>query len=83
MSSLISSVAWVRRGVTKRHPSNYVLDEAELERVSALARIEVEDARLELERAHEAAKSMGKGGEGDEADDNEPDNDDDEANWVE
>ena len=81
MSSLISAVAWVRRGVAAQHPEKYVLDDSELERVSALARIELEDARVELERAHLAAQSMGKGAEGDEADDNEDDGD--EADWVE
>jgi len=81
MSNLISAVAWVRRGVSARNPEKYVLDDKELERVSALARIELEDARIELERAHLAAQDMGKGAEGDEADDNE--DDDDEANWVE
>ena len=81
MSSLISAVAWVRRGVAAQHPEKYVLDDPELERVSALARIELEDARVELERAHLAAQSMGKGAEGDEADDNGDDGD--EADWVE
>ncbi|KAG6887455.1 hypothetical protein C0992_012197 [Termitomyces sp. T32_za158] len=80
MSSLISAVAWVRRGVAERHPQRYVLDDKELGRVSTLARIELEDARTELERAHEAAKSMGKGAEGDEADDQGGDSD--EENWV-
>jgi periodic tryptophan protein 1 len=83
MSNLISAVSWVRRGVAARHPRKYILDDKELERVSALARIELEDARVELERAHLAAQSMGKGAEGDEADDNVDDADDDEANWVE
>ncbi|KAF8554577.1 transducin family protein/WD-40 repeat family protein [Imleria badia] len=69
MSNLISCVSWVKRGVAASHPRKYVLDENELERVSALARIELEDARKELERAHEAAQKMGKGAEGDEADD--------------
>lgn len=80
MSSLISAVAWVRRGISTQHPQKYILDDKELERVSALARIELEDARVELERAHEAAKSMGRGGEGEEADDG---GDDDDENWVE
>jgi periodic tryptophan protein 1 len=79
MSSLISSVAWVRRGVSAQHPHRYVLDDKELERVSALARIELQDARVELERAHEVAKTMGRGAEGEEADDQ----DDDDDNWVE
>jgi len=82
MSNLISAVSWVRRGVSAQHPQKYVLDDKELERVSALARIELEDARIELERAHLAAQSMGKGAEGEEGDDNGGD-DDDETNWVE
>ncbi|KAJ2926909.1 hypothetical protein H1R20_g10167, partial [Candolleomyces eurysporus] len=61
MSNLISAVAWVKRGVSQQHPTKYVLDDEELERVSKLARIELEDARLELERAHQAATEMGKG----------------------
>ncbi|KAF7979157.1 hypothetical protein HWV62_43411 [Athelia sp. TMB] len=79
MSSLISSVAWVKRGVSAQHPAKYVLDDKELERVSALARIELEDAKTELARAHEAAKTMGKGAEGDEGDDAEDPDDD---AWV-
>jgi hypothetical protein len=80
MSSLISAVSWVRRGVAAQHPAKYVLDDKELERVSALSRIQLEDARIELERAHEAAKSMGLGAEGEEADDAGEDNEED---WVE
>ncbi|KAF9485125.1 WD40 repeat-like protein [Pholiota conissans] len=82
MSNLISAAAWVRRGVSAQHPQKYVLDDKELQRVSALARIELEDARIELERAHLAALSMGKGAEGEEGDDNAEGDDDDEANWV-
>lgn len=58
-----------------------MLDDKELERVSALARIELEDARTELARAHEAAKTMGRGTEGEEGDGD--DGDEDEDAWVE
>ncbi|KZP00454.1 WD40 repeat-like protein [Calocera viscosa TUFC12733] len=51
MASLISATAWVARGVAQRQPTRYKLDEAELERVSKLARIDIEDARRELEKA--------------------------------
>jgi periodic tryptophan protein 1 len=51
--------------------------------VSALARVELEDARKELERAHYAAQSMGKGAEGEEADDNDVEGDDQDEAWVE
>lgn len=76
--TFVSFFSRVRRGVSAQQPSKYVLDDKELERVSALARIELEDARIELERAHEAAKKMGRGAEGEEADDGE-----DEDAWVE
>ncbi|KAJ3837927.1 WD40-repeat-containing domain protein [Lentinula raphanica] len=64
--TLISSISFIKRGVARRNPEKYVLDDRELERVSALARIELEDAQVELRRAHEAAKRMGRSdGDGD------------------
>ncbi|KAF8126414.1 hypothetical protein K438DRAFT_2146192 [Mycena galopus ATCC 62051] len=68
MSSLISAVLWVKRGITAQNPPNIVL-----------SRVEKEDARIELEGAHEAAESMGLGAKGDEADDAGEDSEDD---WV-
>ena len=73
----------VKRGVAARHPEKYTLDDQELARVSALAHIELEDARKELEAAHKAAGMMGKGAEGEEADDVDEDEDEDESAWVE
>ncbi|CAE6349474.1 unnamed protein product [Rhizoctonia solani] len=58
MSPLISSVAWVRRGAAAESPEKYNLDEKELERVQKLARIELEDAQVELQRASQAAQEM-------------------------
>lgn len=66
--------------MSEHQPTKYVLDDQELERVSALAKIELEDAKKELEMAHKAAKSMGKGAEGSDADDAD---EDDEDAWVE
>ncbi|EPT05519.1 hypothetical protein FOMPIDRAFT_1155298 [Fomitopsis schrenkii] len=82
MSSLISCATWVKRAVAARHPEKYTLDDQELARVSALAHIELEDARKELEAAHKAAGMMGKGAEGEEADDVDEDEDQDESAWV-
>lgn len=56
-------------GVTARNPKKYVLDEAELVRVSTLARTELEDARIDLERVSKLAQTMGKDDEGDNDDD--------------
>ncbi|KAF7773214.1 hypothetical protein Agabi119p4_5381 [Agaricus bisporus var. burnettii] len=83
MSNLISAVAWVKRGVAQQHPQKYVLDDSELKRVSALAHIELEDARVEMQRAHDAALEMGKRNEDVEADEDEDlaEGDGDE-NWV-
>jgi periodic tryptophan protein 1 len=55
---LISSIAWVRRGAAAENPEKYNLDEKELERVQKLARIELEDAQIELQKASEAAQEM-------------------------
>ncbi|KAJ3968371.1 WD40-repeat-containing domain protein [Lentinula raphanica] len=64
--TLISSISFIKRGVARPNPEKYVLDDRELERVSALARMELEDAQVELRRAHEAAKRMGRSdGDGD------------------
>ncbi|GJJ08390.1 hypothetical protein Clacol_002605 [Clathrus columnatus] len=66
MASLISSLVWVRRGVSLQHPVKYDLDEKELQRISALAKIELEDARTELERANKAADAMERGSDHEE-----------------
>lgn len=55
MASLISAVAWIPRGAAAANPRKYVVDEAELERVGALARIRLEDAKMELELAQATA----------------------------
>lgn len=67
----------MRRGVAATDPAQYVLDDAELARVSKLAGINPEDARVEFERAQKASASMSKPDEGAE------DEDGDEADWIE
>lgn len=56
--------------MSTQHPAKYILDEKELSRVSALARIEIEDARVELERASKLAATMGRGLDEDDSDGN-------------
>ena len=77
-NQLTKTMRRVRRGVAASTPSKYVLDDKELTRVAALAKIELEDARVELERAHHAAQSMGRGVEDDASGQEENEND-----WVE
>lgn len=50
-ASLISAVGWIPRGAAAQHPAKYAVDEAELERVSQLARVRLEDAQMDLELA--------------------------------
>jgi periodic tryptophan protein 1 len=85
MSNLISAVAWVRRGIAVQHPAKYVLDDDELVRISSLAHIELEDARVELERAQKAAQAIEKRREEDEAetDAEEKGEERNEGDWVE
>lgn len=51
MSSLISAVSWVARGMSAQNPTKYTVDAAEMERVQALAHVRLQDARMELELA--------------------------------
>ncbi|CAE6445447.1 unnamed protein product [Rhizoctonia solani] len=76
MSPLISSVAWVRRGAAAENPEKYNLDEKELERVQKLARIELEDAQVELQRASQAAEEMENRSDEEDSSIEEDDNDD-------
>ncbi|KAJ5584639.1 uncharacterized protein N7459_004439 [Penicillium hispanicum] len=61
MSSMITTTAWVQRGVAAQFPTKYEIDEEEMNRISKLARMQLEDAQEDLS----AAKSgqMDEGGD--------------------
>ncbi|KAK2858404.1 hypothetical protein FQN49_004773 [Arthroderma sp. PD_2] len=65
--SMITATSWVRRGVAAQFPERYEIDEAEISRISKLAKVQLESARTDLEAARDA--------NGDEIDDNEDDDD--------
>ena len=70
----------MKRGAAQQNPQKYILDNQELQRVSALARIELEDAKAELQRAQKAADAVEKrafSSVDDDADDG------DDSAWVE
>ncbi|WFD04091.1 rRNA-processing protein [Malassezia obtusa] len=69
---MISSAAWVARGLAARHPRKQELDDAELARVSRLANIELSDAQAQLSAA------QGADGDGDGWEDVESDEEMDE-----
>lgn len=53
MSALITSVAWTPRGTALQHPRKYALTEEELQRVSQLASVQLDEAKMELEAAQQ------------------------------
>jgi periodic tryptophan protein 1 len=67
---MITATTWVRRGVAAQFPTKYDIDEDEINRISKLARLQLEDAQGDLK----AAESAGN----DEDDDDDDAMDDDE-----
>ncbi|KAJ5648584.1 hypothetical protein N7490_004956 [Penicillium lividum] len=53
MSSMITTTAWVRRGVAAQFPIKYEIDEDEMNRISKLARMQLEDAKEDMNAAQE------------------------------
>lgn len=51
MSSMITTTAWVRRGVAAQFPTKYEIDEEEMNRISKLARMQLEEAQDDLSAA--------------------------------
>lgn len=57
---MITATAWVPRGHAAAFPTKYVFDEDEYSRISKLAKLELEDAKDDLENARQAMnKSVG------------------------
>ncbi|KAJ5683531.1 hypothetical protein N7462_006696 [Penicillium macrosclerotiorum] len=53
MSSMITTTAWVRRGVAAQFPIKYEIDEKEMDRISKMARMQLEEAQEDLNAAKE------------------------------
>ncbi|OJJ47937.1 hypothetical protein ASPZODRAFT_158787 [Penicilliopsis zonata CBS 506.65] len=53
--SMITTTAWVRRGVAAQFPTKYEIDEEEMGRISKLARMQLEEAKSDLKAATEGA----------------------------
>ena len=52
--SMITASAWVPRGAPAAFPVKYHVDEAELARISKLAKLQLQDAQSDLENAKNA-----------------------------
>lgn len=55
MNSMITTATWVRRGVAAQFPTKYEIDEEEINRISEIARMQLEDAKGDLKAAKEGA----------------------------
>ena len=51
--SMVLATTWVRRGVAAQFPTKYDIDEAELSRISQLAKLQLEDAQDDLKAAQD------------------------------
>jgi periodic tryptophan protein 1 len=58
MSSMITTTAWVRRGVAAQFPTKYEIDEEEMNRISKLARMQLEDAKEDMSAAQGEDSAM-------------------------
>ncbi|CAG7973497.1 unnamed protein product [Penicillium olsonii] len=65
MSSMITTTSWVKRGVAAQFPTKYVIDEAEMGRISKLARMQLEDAKEDMSAAQDG--KMDEEEQGDDA----------------
>ena len=51
--SMITATTWVRRGVAAPFPQRYLIDEDEMNRISQLAKVQLEDAKASLAAAQD------------------------------
>ncbi|KAF3061129.1 putative WD repeat-containing protein C17D11.16 [Daldinia childiae] len=74
MSSMITTSTWVRRGFAAPFPAKYDFDEAEFDRIANLAKLQLDDAKEDLEEAQEGEENGVSGDDDDEEKKaNEPD----------
>jgi periodic tryptophan protein 1 len=60
--SMITATTWVPRGFAAPFPSKYVFDEDEYDRISKLAKLQLDDAKEDLEEAQTEEKQKETGG---------------------
>ena len=69
--SMITATTWVPRGHAAAFPTRYVFDEDEYTRISKLAKLELRDAREDLENARRAMGANGGAGTERDSDDDD------------
>ena len=58
--SMITASTWVPRGAAARLPTKYEVDDAELSRISQLAKLQLEDAKKDLHFAQAGNENASK-----------------------
>lgn len=58
--TMISSTAWVKRGFAAEYPTQYGFDDKEMDRITGLARLQLNEARQDLREAEEEEKDSAK-----------------------
>ncbi|AEO54275.1 hypothetical protein MYCTH_2296679 [Thermothelomyces thermophilus ATCC 42464] len=81
MTSMITSTVWVPRGFAAPFPTKYQFDEEEFERIANLAKLQLDDAKEDLEEAEEEEAKQGKGSKKEQKE--KPSKEDDEASDIE
>lgn len=61
---MITATTWVPRGFAAPFPNKYVFDEDEYDRISKLAKLQLDDAKEDLEEAQEEEKQKKANGSG-------------------
>lgn len=55
--SMVTATTWVRQGFAARYPTKYDFDEDEFNRISKLARLQLDDAKEDLAEAQNGQDS--------------------------
>lgn len=74
---MITATAWVPRGHAAAFPTKYNMDDEEYSRIAKLAKLELDDAKEDLEKARDALNQVNNGEVPDEKAGAEEDSDDD------
>ncbi|KAF7189310.1 putative WD repeat-containing protein C17D11.16 [Pseudocercospora fuligena] len=61
MTSMITATAWVPRGHAAAFPTKYNMDDEEYARIAKLAKLELDDAKEDLEKARDALNKVSMG----------------------
>lgn len=70
--SMITATAWVPRGFAASFPTKYEVDEAELSRISKLAKLQLNDAKEDLDNARSKKDAETSADDSSGAEDNGP-----------